>query len=921
MKLKLFLLLLLTATLPALAQKISVAGTVVDADTGNPIPGAIVTLNEQGITVTAGPGGDFLITDAAAGQATLQAIAFDYNDAVQQLTLTSGQRVNVGAVRMTPLNSSIASSFYEESRDMYFDESVLDDDDSSSQAVAALAGANDNIFYNAASYNFQPTFFNFRGYDRQYTQVYINGFNFNSLGRGDFSYSMLGGMTSRAFRQKTTTIGLGAAAYGFGGIGGSVNFSTLTSGYAPGFNGSLAYTNSNYMFRAMATYSTGISRNGWGVTVSAIGRYSDEGVVPGTWYNSAGVFASVEKEFNPHHSLTLTMFGAPTQRAAQRASVQEAYDLADDNLYNPVWGWQDGKKRSSSIVEQFDPTAMLNWIYKDDKTTLNTGVAARWSHYSKSSFDYNAGGFNPLPDNYKRLPSFFTEEEQAEQYTDLWRNDESFRQINWEEIYNANYLNNYADQAIADPDKRAGASIILGDRVSNLMNYMFNSMIDRRISPVLSLQGGVSLTYTNGSYFKKVRDLLGGGFWRDTDSFTERDFRDDPNMLYNDLDNPNRQVKKGDRYGYDYNIHAIEATAWLQNMITLPKWDINYGLKMSYTQFYRDGNMRNGRAPEDSKGKGDTHRFDNAGVKVGATYKLDGRNFITAHAEYTTRAPRFEYSYVMPEIKDRAIDDLSSERIASADLSYNWNYRRFRGSITGYFTDMSSLTEKYLYYDGDLNTNMIFVLNGVKRRYMGVELGMAYKITSSLTATFAGTMARYQYMNNPNGVQCYQNGVLDDINRQVYIKNFRIGGTPQTAFNLGLDYAAPENWFFGINGSWMGNSYVKMNPARHIQMPELWTLYPNPEDAEQFLSQMGHQEKLKDAFVLNLSIGKAIYLHNGMALNFNLTANNILCNRNVVANAYEQGRFDYTNYRSDKFANRYMYGQGLRVFINAGIRF
>ena len=186
MKLKLFLLFLLTATVSAFAQSTSVTGVVVDSDTGSPIPGAIVTLSEQGITVTTGPGGDFLITDARPGQVTLQAIAFDYNDAMMSLTLNNNHIVQLGAVQMSPINPN--NAFYEESRDMYFDEAVLDDDDSSAQAVAALAGANDNIYYNAASYNFQPTFFNFRGYDRQYTSVYINGFNFNSLGRGDFSY-------------------------------------------------------------------------------------------------------------------------------------------------------------------------------------------------------------------------------------------------------------------------------------------------------------------------------------------------------------------------------------------------------------------------------------------------------------------------------------------------------------------------------------------------------------------------------------------------------------------------------------------------------------------------------------------------------------------------------------------------------------
>ena len=41
-----------------------------------------------------------------------------------------------------------------------------------------------------------------------------------------------------------------------------------------------------------------------------------------------GLFASIEKVFNANHSLTLTAFGGPTQRATGRPTVQEAYDLA-----------------------------------------------------------------------------------------------------------------------------------------------------------------------------------------------------------------------------------------------------------------------------------------------------------------------------------------------------------------------------------------------------------------------------------------------------------------------------------------------------------------------------------------------------------------------------------------------------------------
>ena len=52
MRLKLFLSLLLSAVLSTMAQTAVVTGSVVDADTGSPIPGAVVTIPDQGISVT-----------------------------------------------------------------------------------------------------------------------------------------------------------------------------------------------------------------------------------------------------------------------------------------------------------------------------------------------------------------------------------------------------------------------------------------------------------------------------------------------------------------------------------------------------------------------------------------------------------------------------------------------------------------------------------------------------------------------------------------------------------------------------------------------------------------------------------------------------------------------------------------------------
>ena len=67
MRIKLFLLSMLTAILPALADT-GVTGIVVNSSTGAPFAGATVSLPEQGKMVVSGPSGDFRISHANPGE-------------------------------------------------------------------------------------------------------------------------------------------------------------------------------------------------------------------------------------------------------------------------------------------------------------------------------------------------------------------------------------------------------------------------------------------------------------------------------------------------------------------------------------------------------------------------------------------------------------------------------------------------------------------------------------------------------------------------------------------------------------------------------------------------------------------------------------------------------------------------------------
>ena len=921
MRLKLFLLLALFATLPLLAQQTGVRGVVVDAKSGLPVVGATVMLDNQGNAVSTDATGKFLIDDARQGTDELLILCYGYKDWVQEVLITNNVVEDLGSISIEPLSFESAEVLEYRSAisDMALTESQLEDEEGNTQEVALLSGATDNPFYQASSYTFSTMRFRIRGYESQKTETYINAIPFNDGVRFSFNYSMTGGL-NQAFKNKTIGMGLEDNSYGFGGIGGANNIKTYAADYAPGTRLSLAYTNGNYRWRGMVTHSTGLNKHGWAMTLSAVGRYADEGVYPGSFYNSWGYFLALQKVFNPQHSLTLTTFGAPTKRAANSAVFEEACRLVGSNMYNPDWGWQEGKKRNSKVVESFDPTAILNWLWKpSDRTSLNTGFAYHKSFYSKAALNWHDAA-DPRADYYRYLPSYYVGNDEAQAlYAERWMSESEYTQIQWDELYRINWLNNYETQLYGT---EAGSTYILEKRHSNQSSFTHSTVLNHSFSNKLTMQGGANANYTLSSYYKTIKDLLGGNYWLDIDQYSERDFPDNAELAQNDLDNPNRRVLKGERFGYDYDILTFKGQLWDQWVLNLAKWELFASVKGEYFQFQRDGKMRNGRAPENSFGKGKMHRYVTYGAKAGITYKLDGRNSFTGHAFYGTEAPRPYDAYISSRVKDDVIE-LKVEKVFAADLSYAMNYRNFKGIVTAFFTDQRDNTERTAFYDDQYSTFCNFALTGVHKQYKGVEVGLSYKLSPSLTVSGAANIARYQYKNRPLGTRSYENGVQEDVTETVYLKNFYVAGTPQECYSLAFNWAGPKQWYVELNGAWMNRSYVSISPVRHVLMPTLYTMADNEAQLEQMIKDISQQEKLNEALVINASIGHVIYINRSASFNINLNLNNILDNRNIQTGGYQQGRLDtkdYTN-TSTKFPNKYYYAQGFKAFLNLGLRF
>ncbi len=923
MKKLLLLMLLIANGILAVAQT-GIQGVVRNATTGDGIPNVQIIVKKQNVVAFTDELGEFKITELQAGSDVLEIVHPVYSAKALQIIITANRVTPIGIIRVRDEQTVVREVAQDVANVITLDaEMGSSEENTGASARGTSLSARGDVYASAASYTFGAMRFRPRGYDNTYETTYINGVNFNALARGNFNYSMLGGLND-AMRNKDVNQGLSPSSYSYGNIAGVTNINTKASQYPTGTRTSLAFSNRSYTLRAQALHARDLG-NGLSLAVSGIARWADEGIIEGTFYNSAGLFTALEKKFSDKHSLSLTLFAAPTQRGQQGATLKEVYDLAGSIYYNPYWGYQDGKQRTSRVVNSVDPTAVLSYEWNiSPEETLRAGVGYHYSFYSNSALTfYNAP--DPRPDYYRYLPSYQTTTEGREFITNLWETDNTISQLDWNELYRANYGVNASDEANGTI---SSAKYALERRHNDLEEATFNTSYINQLTQALKLTAGVEVKNNQGKHYKTMDDLLGANQWIDIDQFSERDFADDTDIIQNDLRNPNRIIGEGEIFGYNYRMNVFNAKAFITNNWTFSSIDLYYAGQMSYTQFFREGFMENGRATNQgvgSYGVGNVWFFTDPSFKAGATYHIDGRNRVMVNTLAELRAPLAQNSYVSPRIKDQLVPNLTQEQVIAYDGAYEFVYPSFRGRISAFQTHVYDAVETMGYYDDEKRTFVNHSLSSLDKIYQGVELGFSVKLPYSLTLSVAGTLADYHYTSNADGIMSpengrFEDGVVGDIAEQVNTKGLKINAGPQTAANIELGYVHPKMWFAEVSVSYYDDNYLDFSANRF--RPSNIAKY----DTDAKMAAFGTQEKLPSGFLVDASLGKIFYLKNRSAVNFNISANNVLNNTSMITGGYQQARLPLDDGVIDDtklnlFGNKYYNALGFNFFVHVGYRF
>jgi iron complex outermembrane receptor protein len=752
----------------------TLTGTVVDGEYDEPLPGATVVVKGTTIGTSTDFDGNFTL-DAPSNSGVLVVSYIGFVKKEVEFTSTG----NVGTIVLSPDTQMlegvevIASIAVDRKTPVAVSTIKAADIELKlgSQEFPEVLKSTPGVYSTKSGGGFGDGRINVRGFNSENVAVLINGVPVNDMENGRVYWSNWAGLSDVTSTMQVQR-GLGASKLAVPSIGGTINIITKSTDAEKG--GSVIATVGNDGYQKYgATLSTGLMDNGYAVTVSGSKTFGD-GYIDGTEFEGYSYFANISKRINDKHTLSLTSFGAP-QRHGQRQnrSTIETYLNAESGLrFNPDWGIKNGKVVHVEDNFYHKNKTILNHYWDiNDKSLLSTALYGSWG---------SGGGGGRAGEN------------------DLFnvRYGDSDQPINLDNIVEINQER--ADQGL-DAASYLRASRNDHDWYGLLSTYK-NNLTDN-----IALMAGIDLRSYTGHHFSEVTDLLGADYVLEN----------------NDVNNPNRLAKVGDKRDY-YNDGKVNwGGLFTQVEYTKDNLATFVSAAISNTSYKRIDFFN--YLDSDPLQETDWYNFMGFSVKGGANYNLTENHNVFANIGYFEKAAGFDA--VFQNFDNETINEnAENQKIFSAELGYGYRSATFAANVNLYYTQWNDRTNTDAYTGTD-GQNYFLNLLGVNALHQGIEVDFEYRPTTKLTLTGMMSLGDWTWTDNVLDVQVYdedQNPVGAPID--LYIEGLKVGDAAQTTVALGLDYQVLEDTRFIVNYNYFDGLWASYDPNdRSIEgAPEAW---------------------------------------------------------------------------------------------------
>ena len=648
--------------------------------------------------------------------------------------------------------------------------------------------------------------------------------------------------------------------------------------------------------------------------------------IEGMYGNALEINAVASKQFSNKGFLSFAIFAKPSMRTTRLASTKEAFQLIGNKLYNPAWGYQNGKVRNSRVRRQFLPTAFVG--YEQDlnkRTKIEIAATATIGIERYSALDwFNAQ--TASPDNYRYMPSYFNDEEDIfHAIESAWiANNPSYTQVDFDGIIATNKLNDgEAIYAISDRVRRTIRTALRGGATTKLQKGVISY--------------GLEMAICNYRNYKQMRDLLGASYILDIDYFL---LDDDTygRALQNNISTPNRRVYAGDKYGYDYAIRENCINVFGTYHYSTSRLSIDVAAKLGYADISRKGFYCKELFVDNSFGTSRHIKFSPYALRLSAGYLIADNHFIKGSIATESTHCDSEDIFLQTLYNNRTVASPKPRTTYNADVQYMFQRPNFKLSASLFLNaELNDTQVRHLYDDLSGEYSDVVISNIDYLRY-GIELEAEYCFATNFRAIAAICAGRYTYATNPL-VTTYtdSSNILITDHIQSQMKGLTLGNTPQIVSTLSLSYYK-RGWWANISANYAGLRYIE--PSAIMRTHRVLATANSPER----LDGLKSQERLKDAFTIDLSLSKTLYLnriskkiystkaaprfedkHPRSRLIFRFGVRNLLGSRDMVYNGYESSRLQRykiaDSYVYTRQASRYLYAYPRTFYASATFAF
>jgi hypothetical protein len=721
--------------------------------------------------------------------------------------------------------------------------------------------------------------------------VFMDGINWQSNLSGwnsGFSYAGL----YKSFRQEGNNVNNEITAGGYGNGGSTQFFSANAAQFRKSFIMGTGFSNSSYVHESHLQYSTGKLKNNWFLNANLILQETPIGMLPNGYKQVRGALISVDKLVRHDQKIGFTFLLDVNSQGKVSPSVKEAYGLAKQRNYNPSWGWYKGKPIYPNSKYTNAPKFSIRYEKKWGERALFNSVAGIVVGVQKQlSLDWT-NSFDPRPDYYRYLPSYAKDDNIRLQLLNYFNTHPLALQVNFDALEKVNQAN-----------EQQRSFYIINAQVAELFLVRASTRFQYFLNEFWKGDVGIELARDRIHYLNRIENLLGGAFFYNYNGWVNDDGV--ANSFQNDIVHPDQKIIAGEQWGAHYSLTSLLAKYWVQIMQTGPVVESSIGFHFAQDIVSRNGFNKNGLFQNTSFGPSQSICFPSLGFKGQLVYKISGRYYLRSILFNQWESPNAGAIYLSPSMHAFASPFLLPELHQGGDFSIFYRGVNLKIEMSAYWKQVSNSLEKKMFYHDSYNSFVYGIIGQMHSIYKGVEMSMETKIWSIVQFELATTLGKYRISNNPLYDILLVNDLYKVESGLLHVKNMPASTSPELTHSFSIQYQPNYNFSLSLSGVYASNRFMshdffrRSNTVERNASADEWegiaasNLLPNQFNLNGYLSKTFFVKSLNHTYLWRTSI----------------SVRNIL-NTLIPVLAFEQSRFDYKKFNTQKYAPKYIYDQG-----------